>query len=156
MSLSAKWPFNRDGLRSLHCNGCTECCRVLAVKDIEKPAFTRCPHQINGGCAVHSEHPASCKSFHCAYVTRWLDGYGEAARPDRCKVIVWGMRGTRWGDIVAVSECVPGAASCGIGARIVRDLAAKQLVLVIGRRASRLTGPADQVAEARNKRLAPD
>ena len=144
-------PSNRNGLRSHHCGGCVECCRAMAVPELPKPEFTTCPHQEPGGCGIYATRPEPCVSFRCGYITRWLDKYGSEARPDRCKVIAWGMKGTVWGDVLTLSECVPYATQQGIGARMLADMAATQLVLVVNKRSRQLCGPPQVVAEAKRK-----
>lgn len=144
-------PANRNGLRSLHCGGCTECCRAMAIPEIDKPEFSRCPHQEPQGCGIYTERPAPCVSFKCGYITRWLDKYGGEARPDRCKVIVWGMKDSPWGDVLTLSECVPGATTRGIGGIMLSDMSATQLVLVVNKQVKQLCGPPQVVAEAKRR-----
>ncbi len=50
------------------CAGCQLCCHVMAVKELEKPAFNACRHlHVDGGCGIWGEHPASCKTFTCLW-----------------------------------------------------------------------------------------
>lgn len=68
------------------CGDCQLCCRLVPVKDIEKPAGVRCQHQRHGkGCAVYAKRPTSCVLWSC----RWLaDEKAELPRPDRCHYVV--------------------------------------------------------------------
>jgi hypothetical protein len=66
-----------------HCGDCTLCCRLLPVRELAKPANTRCQHQGNKGCAIYHRagFPISCAVWSC----RWLTGHDTAdmQRPDR-------------------------------------------------------------------------
>lgn len=62
------------------CGGCTECCTAVAVAELEKPYFARCPHETSHGCAVHPHRPHGCRNYTCA----WLQGMlAEDLRPDK-------------------------------------------------------------------------
>ena len=49
------------------CDGCTLCCTVMEVRELEKPPFAPCTHRAAGGCGVWGEHPGSCKAFACLW-----------------------------------------------------------------------------------------
>ena len=49
------------------CDGCTLCCTVMEVRELEKPPFAPCAHVTVGGCGVWSRHPGSCKAFACLW-----------------------------------------------------------------------------------------
>ena len=69
------------------CSGCTLCCRLLPVKEIHKPASTRCEHQRTGvGCKIYNRLPFSCQVWTC----RWLvnDDTAELPRPDRSHYVI--------------------------------------------------------------------
>jgi hypothetical protein len=52
------------------CKGCTLCCKVLAISELEKPRATWCRHcDPKMGCEIHGMHPAECKEFYCGYLT---------------------------------------------------------------------------------------
>jgi hypothetical protein len=52
---------------SRSCGGCTLCCTVMEVRELEKRPFSPCAHQADGGCGVWGEHPGSCKAFACLW-----------------------------------------------------------------------------------------
>lgn len=62
------------------CDGCTVCCEVLHIQQLEKPSWQLCKHACNG-CNIYDNRPQTCKDFNCL----WLAGYleGEARRPDK-------------------------------------------------------------------------
>jgi hypothetical protein len=66
-----------------HCGSCTLCCKLLPVRELAKPADTKCRHQSSKGCAIYRRpgFPASCDLWSC----RWLvvDDTADMLRPDR-------------------------------------------------------------------------
>jgi hypothetical protein len=69
------------------CSGCVLCCKLLPIKEFEKPANCNCPHQRTGkGCAIYSRRPISCALWNC----RWLveDDTAELRRPDRTHYVI--------------------------------------------------------------------
>jgi hypothetical protein len=71
------------------CGGCTLCCKLLAVNELDKRAGERCKHQSHAkGCAVYQKAamPASCALWNC----RWLfnDDTADLSRPDRSHYVL--------------------------------------------------------------------
>lgn len=70
------------------CGDCRACCTVLGVRDVApepKPAFQRCAHECEAGCAIYDTRPHTCRVYRCA----WLDGMDdESSRPDLLGVIL--------------------------------------------------------------------
>jgi hypothetical protein len=71
------------------CGDCTLCCKLVPVKEIDKPANTRCKHQRQiKGCLVYhtNKMPFSCHIWNC----RWLvnDDTHNLARPDRSHFVI--------------------------------------------------------------------
>lgn len=112
------------------CGGCTLCCSLVAVKEINKPRRTWCEHCTKGvGCQIQETKPQACAEFDCL----WLMGgfaseklqmkgkkpkdfgkYGPAfednQRPDKLKAIFYFHTAPSGKGIgVFVSESVPGA-----------------------------------------------
>lgn len=51
------------------CNGCTMCCRVLEIAELDKPKGTQCRHcRAEGGCGIYAERPTVCGEFYCGYL----------------------------------------------------------------------------------------
>ena len=81
----------------LGCDGCTLCCELIGVPEIDKPRGDLCQHACVGeGCRLHtalggSGQPESCEAFYCA----WLSSQHlepphrmpPSMRPDRCHVV---------------------------------------------------------------------
>jgi hypothetical protein len=67
------------------CGGCTACCVVFCVVELDKPAHTPCQHLCDGGCDIHDlSRPATCANFQCGWT---LSDWPDDLRPDRCGVI---------------------------------------------------------------------
>ena len=68
------------------CGACLLCCKVLPVRDIEKPANKWCRHaQIGAGCKIYANLPTSCRVWSCLWV---LDKtMPEELQPSRSHVI---------------------------------------------------------------------
>ena len=66
------------------CGTCTACCTVLAIEELDKPGFSRCPNECNMGCKQYANRPGSCRDFTCL----WLQGHlGKEDRPDKLGVV---------------------------------------------------------------------
>ena len=52
-----------------NCDGCTLCCHIMAVGDINKEQLTDCQFQSGNGCAIYEKagYPKSCKLFQCLW-----------------------------------------------------------------------------------------
>jgi hypothetical protein len=71
------------------CGGCTLCCRLLPVKELNKVAGQRCTHQRTGkGCAVYggAAMPSACRLWSC----KWLvdPATADLSRPDRAHYVI--------------------------------------------------------------------
>lgn len=50
------------------CGSCTLCCKLLGIKEIDKPEWTWCSHCKQGvGCTIYDRRPSSCQTFFCGY-----------------------------------------------------------------------------------------
>ena len=69
------------------CDGCTMCCKVLTIVEIEKPAQVWCSDcAIGTGCKIYEDRPKPCREFFCHY--RRDAGLGEHWAPKKSKIIV--------------------------------------------------------------------
>lgn len=66
------------------CGECTLCCELLPIKELNKPANSKCKF-CNNGCTIHGKHPDECSKFECAYYQ--MKKVHINFRPDNCKVI---------------------------------------------------------------------
>jgi hypothetical protein len=69
------------------CGSCSLCCKVMEIKELDKPAGAWCPHfKAGAGCRIYGAHPGSCRAFQCMWLIS--PGMPETVRPDRCKVVL--------------------------------------------------------------------
>jgi hypothetical protein len=69
------------------CGGCTLCCKVMGVPELEKPRGAWCIHCARGsGCRIYAKRPAGCRSFLCGWLTN--SRFGPEWRPDRSKIVI--------------------------------------------------------------------
>jgi hypothetical protein len=67
------------------CGECQLCCRLLPMKEVNKPAGVRCPFQRHGvGCNIYPRRPLACRLWNC----QWLGGQNTGSRPDRAHLVV--------------------------------------------------------------------
>ena len=69
------------------CNGCTLCCKLLSIEELEKPPAVMCEHCADGsGCTIYADRPTECRGFFCDYL---LDpALGEHWLPTRSHMVV--------------------------------------------------------------------
>jgi hypothetical protein len=71
------------------CDGCTLCCKMLAISELQKPMGTWCVHTLKGkGCGAYETRPGSCRAFECLWLS--TADMPDHWRPDRCKMVVAG------------------------------------------------------------------
>ena len=69
------------------CKGCTLCCKLLGIAELEKPRATWCRHcDVKAGCRIHGAHPAECKEFYCGYLTN--PALDEHWAPIKSKIVL--------------------------------------------------------------------
>ncbi|HYD69282.1 hypothetical protein [Azospirillum sp.] len=61
------------------CSGCTLCCFIPAIEDLQKPPFSPCQHICDVGCVIHDaeERPEVCGGFRCRYIQAHERGIDE-------------------------------------------------------------------------------
>jgi len=89
MSTDGLTIFSDKPVAGRHCGGCTLCCKLMPVEEIDKPAGKRCRHQSHKGCKVYDRLELvspSCRMWSC----RWLMDAGtrELRRPDRSHYVI--------------------------------------------------------------------
>lgn len=69
------------------CDGCTLCCKIMGVREIDKPRGQWCNHcDIGKGCVVHSTSPSECKIYTCRFQVD--PGLDENWRPSKCGLVI--------------------------------------------------------------------
>jgi hypothetical protein len=98
------------------CGECEECCRGVAVAELNKPSHTPCVHQTGKGCAIYGDHPTECKDYKCA----WLQGHlPEEMRPDMIGILVDAEGGDEW---LVIQECRQGALVSPAGRELINRI----------------------------------
>jgi hypothetical protein len=77
------------------CKGCTSCCELNTISEINKEKYKMCKHCNGSGCSIYDNRPISCKKYYCSYAQ--VDNANIELRPDNCKMIF--ERATDDGDI---------------------------------------------------------
>ncbi|MDB5569855.1 MAG: hypothetical protein JWN93_1038 [Hyphomicrobiales bacterium] len=87
------------------CGTCMMCCKVLHVRDLDKPPGVWCGHATPGkGCGVYASKPQDCGDFWCGWMQ---DGaLGPEWKPDRAKFL---LASTGANTIVAVDPAFANA-----------------------------------------------
>lgn len=69
------------------CEGCTLCCKLMAVEPLNKPRAVWCAHcDQKSGCRIYAERPEACRTFYCGY--RRLAQIDERWYPAKAKLLV--------------------------------------------------------------------
>jgi hypothetical protein len=69
------------------CGGCTMCCKLLQIAEIDKPRFEWCPHcDIGVGCQIYAQRPGACHTFHCSYLVS--PDLGPEWKPSRSRIVL--------------------------------------------------------------------
>lgn len=109
--------MNRTNQMNRNCGGCTLCCKLMPVqagaddtlwdwvpkmierglitvraaaetlRDFDKPAGEKCPHQCSKGCRVYERRPLACRFWSCAWVGGMI-GTERLRRPDRTRYVI--------------------------------------------------------------------
>lgn len=71
------------------CGACRECCIVLEVEAMQKPADVPCRHLCAKGCGIYQRRPDACSGFTCA----WREGQlGRRDQPSNTHMVIWVTR----------------------------------------------------------------
>ena len=76
-------------MTSRACDGCSLCCTLLAIPELQKAMYVRCRHAVDRqGCGIYERRPAVCRAFDCL----WLQepGVPDYWRPDQSGMVLAG------------------------------------------------------------------
>jgi len=80
-------PAPTEPLPGRSCGGCTLCCKVMAVPEINKPRGAWCTYCVPGtGCRIYSDRPNGCRTFLCGWLTN--PRFGAEWKPDRSRIVI--------------------------------------------------------------------
>ena len=69
------------------CAGCTLCCKVMGVPEINKERGEWCIHCERGsGCRIYASRPTACRTFLCGWLTN--PRFGPEWKPDRSRIVI--------------------------------------------------------------------
>ncbi|MFZ2031232.1 MAG: hypothetical protein WAU68_13040 [Vitreimonas sp.] len=69
------------------CDGCSLCCHLLTIPELNKPALVWCTHcEIGKGCGIYASRPQVCADYYCEY--RHNADLGEEWRPTKSMMVV--------------------------------------------------------------------
>lgn len=74
------------------CGGCTKCCEIVPVRELDKAGWEDCRHRrtvlhaAGPGCGIYQSRPASCRNWSCVWLTS--KSWGPELRPDRLGIVV--------------------------------------------------------------------
>ena len=69
------------------CDGCTMCCKLLAIDVLNKPRGRWCGHcNARAGCRIYETRPEPCRSFYCGY--RRIADLDERWKPSHAKFLI--------------------------------------------------------------------
>ena len=75
----------------LSCDGCTACCKIMQVRELEKAGNVWCEHcNIGAGCRIYDDRPKSCRDFECVWLQtqKGIKPLALELRPDHSKVVI--------------------------------------------------------------------
>jgi hypothetical protein len=62
---------DRTAAEGRACGGCTGCCRIPPIREMDKPANVPCIHcGVGVGCRIYAERPPVCQKFMCNWLTQ--------------------------------------------------------------------------------------
>lgn len=69
------------------CGTCSICCKIVAVKDLAKPAHQWCVHNVpRKGCGIWGAHPEVCKVWQCGWIL--MPQLDDRWKPESCGFII--------------------------------------------------------------------
>ncbi len=79
--------MDMGALQGRNCLGCTRCCELLSVAELDKPPVSWCTLcDVKVGCNAYAGRPTECRDFYCGYL---LDPtLDERWKPSHCKLVV--------------------------------------------------------------------
>lgn len=87
MTVMDRIPAPTQPLPGRSCGGCTLCCKVMGVTELNKPRGVWCIHCKRGsGCHIYADRPQGCRTFLCGWLTN--PRFGPEWKPDRSKIVI--------------------------------------------------------------------
>src|SRR5262245_34833929 len=69
------------------CGGCTLCCKLEKIPQLDKPRWVLCQFCVEGqGCTIYEDRPKPCRTLICGWLSS--DKMTEEMRPDRAHLYI--------------------------------------------------------------------
>lgn len=92
------------------CGTCSLCCKVLAIRELDKPSGVWCSHVVKGsGCGIYADRPSVCRDSDCLWLQRADGGIPEEFKPERVRAVLWGNKSDESSILVHVDPGYPTA-----------------------------------------------
>lgn len=70
------------------CGDCMQCCKLLRITELNKPADVWCSHaDLGRGCGIYSSRPQVCHDFECLWLQE--ECMPDELRPDKSHCVLW-------------------------------------------------------------------
>lgn len=115
------------------CDGCTACCKVLKIRELNKPGNTWCQHcKIGEGCGIYESRPESCRVYECVWLKTQRAGkpIPFELRPDKSRVVI-GTTNHGEDIVLYVSPDRPDAWQRGEFHKLVTELLSKGITVLV-------------------------
>lgn len=66
----------------MKCDGCTFCCKIFSIAEVNSKRGENCDFMCDEGCSRYDDQPIPCSTFCCAY--NQTDEAPIELRPDKC------------------------------------------------------------------------
>lgn len=87
----------------LSCDGCTLCCKLMSIYELEKPTNLWCSYvsKDHHSCSIYADRPFGCRHWQCGWLRSQTtpkpeDRMPPELRPDRCGVVLSEGRTHMW------------------------------------------------------------
>jgi len=136
------------------CGGCTACCAVFGVREIDKEPWTVCEHLVaKKGCKIYGKRPHMCREFFCLWQS--VEHMTEEERPDRLGAIFATTNGPTeftGAEEIQAYELRPGSMDDSKVMRVAKRLSAESGKLIVahlhGGKALQFFGPQAKIDAA--------
>jgi len=108
-----------------NCGGCSACCTVLNIPEVNSPAFQPCSHLCVQGCGIYDSRPGVCRDYYCEWA---LGNAPEWMKPDLCGVVPGHTNGNT---AMHLREVWPGASRSSEVRRFIRAANARGVHVVV-------------------------
>lgn len=127
------------------CDGCTACCTIMRVDELDKPAGKTCEHLVPGGCGIYESRPSGCRGWACIWRSG-TDLLHEDERPDKIGVMLdtWAPKDCPEARAILVTKA-PGAELSEKTGEMLRRIIEEHVVVFMDE-PRQVMGPKEKVA----------